>query len=212
MPHLVLLGDSVLDNGAYTAGGPPVIEQVAQRLPAGWKATLCAVDGSMADDIAAQLARLPSDATHLLLSVGGNDALMRADVLQTPVAVSGEAFALLHAAVRDFDAAYRRMLDACIARGLPLVTCTIYHGNFPDPVYQQCVAVALTVFNDAILRVAADHGLAVLDLRSICTLPADYANPIEPSSQGGAKIADAIVSALIGPTDGLREARLLRMA
>jgi len=210
MPHLVLLGDSVLDNAAYTAGGPPVIDQVAQRLPAGWKATLCAIDGSMSDDIGAQLARLPPDATHLLLSVGGNDALMRADVLQAPVAVSGEAFALLHAAATDFEAGYRRMLDACLTRGLPLVTCTIYHGNFPDPVYQQCVAVALTVFNDVILRVAAEHRLRVLDLRSICTGPADYANPIEPSSHGGAKIADAIVSAIVGPADALCEARLLR--
>ena len=33
MQHLVLLGDSILDNGAYTAGGPAVIEQVRAILP-----------------------------------------------------------------------------------------------------------------------------------------------------------------------------------
>lgn len=28
MPHLVLLGDSLLDNGRYTNGGPEVVSQV----------------------------------------------------------------------------------------------------------------------------------------------------------------------------------------
>ena len=35
----------------------------------------------------------------------------------------------------------------------------------------------------------------MIDLRLICTEPAHFANPIEPSNEGGARIADAIVSA-----------------
>jgi hypothetical protein len=50
------------------------------------------------------------------------------------------------------------------------------------------------VFNDVILRVAIEFGIPVIDLRFVCSSPADYANPIEPSSAGGAKIARAIVS------------------
>jgi hypothetical protein len=34
MMHIVLLGDSVVDNAAYTNGGPDVIAQVRQLLPA----------------------------------------------------------------------------------------------------------------------------------------------------------------------------------
>lgn len=68
MPHLILLGDSILDNGAYTNGQPPVIDQLRGHLPAGWKATLAAIDGSTTDDIPTQLAGLPGDATHLVLS------------------------------------------------------------------------------------------------------------------------------------------------
>jgi hypothetical protein len=49
------------------------------------------------------------------------------------------------------------------------------------------------VFNDVTLRVAVEFGLPVIDLRFGCSLPADYANPIEPSSAGGAKIARAMV-------------------
>jgi len=54
-----------------------------------------------------------------------------------------------------------------------------------------------------------DLGLDVLELRLICTEPEDYANPIEPSGQGGLKIARAIARA-IGATDqaGAKPARV----
>lgn len=107
---------------------------------------------------------------------------------------SGEALELLAAAAASFEASYRKTLDACLARGLPLVACTIYNGNCSDARYQQRVGAALAAFNDAILRVAVEKQLAVMDLRLICATPADYANPIEPSSIGGARIAQAIVS------------------
>lgn len=38
-------------------------------------------------------------------------------------------------------------------------------------------------------RTAIAHRLPVINLRAICTYPEDYANPVEPSSVGGAKIA-----------------------
>jgi hypothetical protein len=56
--------------------------------------------------------------------------------------------------------------------------------------------VALMMFNDAILRVAFELRLGVIDLRLICVEPSDYANPIEPSGAGGAKIARAIAVSL----------------
>ena len=93
MPHLILLGDSILDNGAYTNGQPPVIDQLRGHLPAGWKATLAAIDGSTTDDIPTQLAGLPGDATHLVLSIGGNDAMLRAD--------EGSAAPGAHARIHD---------------------------------------------------------------------------------------------------------------
>ena len=84
MPHLILLGDSIFDNAAYTAGGPAVIDQVRQNLPAGWQASLVAVDGDTTTDVPQQLRRLSSDATHLVLSVGGNDALNVLPQLEAP--------------------------------------------------------------------------------------------------------------------------------
>jgi hypothetical protein len=43
---VVLLGDSILDNGAYTGGGPHVAAQLQAALPPGWRAVLAAVDGA----------------------------------------------------------------------------------------------------------------------------------------------------------------------
>ncbi|MEY4562873.1 MAG: hypothetical protein RLZZ618_2150 [Pseudomonadota bacterium] len=209
MPHLVLIGDSVFDNGAYTSGGPSVIEQVSSALPPHWSASLRAVDGSTTEDIAEQLATLPTDTGFLVLSVGGNNALLRADVLQAPVDNSAEALLLLAQAAQDFEVSYRRMIDPCLKMGVPLVVCTVYHGSFPDPSYQTCVAVALTAFNDVIIRVASEHRLKVIDLRRICVQPSDYANPIEPSSQGGHKIALAMVQAVTEDALPLRGAHVV---
>lgn len=197
MPHLVLIGDSVFDNGAYTDGGPSVVEQVSSILSAQWQVALGAIDGSTTEDIPAQLAELPVNTSHLVLSVGGNNALLRADVLEAPVSSSGEALLLLGNAAVDFEVSYRNMLTECLKVGVPLVVCTIYHGNFPDPSYRACVTVALCAFNDAIIRVASEHALKGIDLRRICVDAADYANPIEPSSRGGKKIAAAIARAIM---------------
>jgi len=192
MPHLVLLGDSIFDNAAYTDGGPDVVTQLRGQLPEGWRASLAAVDGAQAADVAAQVAGVDASATHLVLSVGGNDALLASGLLDEPVYSSADALRLIAATVREFEARYRDAVAACLARGLPLVVCTIYHGNFPDADYRERAIVALTALNDAIVRTAASHGLDVIDLRAVCDLPQDYANPIEPSSIGGAKIARAV--------------------
>ena len=199
MPHVVLLGDSIFDNGAYVADGPDVVAQVREQLPAGWRSTLLAVDGDISLDVLTQLAALPQDATHLVLSVGGNDALEHFGVLAAPVSISAQAFLMLEEAASGFERDYRRTVDAALARGLPLVVCTIYNANFADPVQQRCVRMAIAVFDDVIIRVAAERRLTVIDLRSVCTEPGHYANDIEPSVAGGTRIAAAIVAAITSP-------------
>ena len=196
MLHVVLLGDSILDNGAYTKGGPDVVAQLRAALPAGSTATLLAVDGSVASDVEAQLAHVPSNTSHLVLSAGGNDALMRSDILQAAVSNASEAFLMLASAVDAFERAYRQTVRAILALRLPLVICSIYNGNFADAAVQRCTSLAIAAFDDVILRVAAEHEVGVIDLRSVCTTPDDYANEIEPSVKGGAKIAAAIVRAI----------------
>ena len=62
---------------------------------------------------------------------------------------------------------------------------------------------ALCIINDSIIREAAIAGVPILDLRAACGEDADFANPIEPSVQGGSKIAAAIISAVTQPDFGL---------
>lgn len=195
-PHIVLLGDSIFDNGAYTGGKPDVIAQLRKILPAHWKATLLARDGATTEGIPDQLVRLPADATHLVLSVGGNNALMQQHLLQARTATVAEGLTVLAEAVRKFEAAYRKVIAACLARRLPLTVCTVYNGNFPDAGYRIVTTSAIALFNDAILRSAVEHKLKAIELRLVCSRPEDYANPIEPSSVGGAKIARAILATM----------------
>ena len=124
MSHIVLVGDSIFDNAAYTEGGPDVVSQVRGLLPPGWEATLLAVDGATTDGVAGQLGRLPEQATHLVLSVGGNDALMHLGVLEAPVSSMANAVEMLADVASDFERRYRVADCACLDTARPLAVCT----------------------------------------------------------------------------------------
>jgi GDSL-like Lipase/Acylhydrolase family len=194
MTHIVLLGDSIFDNARYTRSEPDVISQVRRFLPSEWKASLLALDGATTEDVPLQLQRMPLDASHLVLSVGGNDALLNSSILYSPANSASQVVAALAAVSKDFEEKYRRAIAGCRQLRLPLAVCTIYNGCFADRNFQELISTALMIFNDVILRVGIEFGLTIIDLRFVCSSPADYANPIEPSSVGGEKIARAIVS------------------
>lgn len=196
--HLVLLGDSVFDNAPYVGGGPDVCRQVQELLPDGWQVTLRAVDGSSIRDVAHQLRALPETASHLVLSVGGNDALAHVNILDEPAESTAQVLSRLADIADAFEDRYQQLIDELGELGLPAAICTIYYPNFPDPLLQRLSVAALALFNDAILRQAFAAGLPVLDLRLICDSPEDYANAIEPSVRGGGKIAAVIASLVTG--------------
>ncbi|MEZ6190182.1 MAG: SGNH/GDSL hydrolase family protein [Phycisphaerales bacterium] len=194
----MLLGDSIFDNKVYVRDGPAVIDQLRKIIPDGWRATLLAVDGNTTADIAGQLERLPQDATHLVISVGGNDALRAESVLGRSVADVSQGL-LAMADVRDtFEHDYRVMLDTVLAVGKPTTICTIYDPNFVNAIEQRAAVLALNAFNDVITRAASYRGLPIIDLRVVIDSPDDYANPIEPSAVGGEKLTRAILTVISG--------------
>jgi hypothetical protein len=170
-----------------------VIEQLRAILPRDWPATLLAVDGSVTTDVIRQIPKIPASATHLIVSVGGNDGLSRADLLQRKARSVGDAVDQLATLRAEFQQNYRRMLTALVSVNKPLALCTVYDPNFPDPLMQRVTTTALNIFNDCIFREAITHGLPVLDLRLICSEAKDYANEIEPGVPGGQKIAAGIL-------------------
>lgn len=193
--HVVLLGDSVFDNVRYVAGGLPVIEHLREQLPAGWRATLLAVDGDVASDVINQIANLPSDATHLVISAGGNDALNIIEFLRQPVQSMLEALDKLAAPLEAFRLDYRAMLKVVSSKNLPVAVCTIYDSI---PGLTPAITKGIALFNDVIIREALDADVRIIDLRSVCSDAGDYSviSPIEPSVQGGEKIARAIFSCI----------------
>lgn len=205
--HLALLGDSVFDNRSYTRGEPDVAGHLRAILPSPWQVTLCAVDGATTTDVGPQLDRVPAQATHLVLSLGGNDALLNADLLNLPVRSTAAALDLFDERLQGFASSYGHVLEALVALGRPATVCTIYNGNLQGDEARRA-RVALMMFNDVILRGALGLGLDVIDLRLVCTEAADFANPIEPSGSGGSKIAHAIAGALGAAGEPSRRSRV----
>lgn len=192
MPHLILLGDSIFDNGRYVNGAPDVGQQLQHLCPDSVHITSLAIDGAITESIFLQIRALPDDATHLVLSVGGNDALSSKAMLDYPVDTVADALRMLATQLDVFESHYRSLIQHLSTYPLPLLICTIYNANFAEPAIQQSVKTAIALYNDVIIRVANEFKYPVLDLRTICTVASDYANPIEPSARGGHKIASAI--------------------
>jgi hypothetical protein len=192
--HIILLGDSILDNGAYVqSGDPSVIKQLQSKLPDGWQATLRAVDGSITNDVSRQVQELPDDSSFLIVSAGGNDALGHSDLFYQEVHFAGEALQRLADIRNEFQRKYQSMLKTVLSCNLPTAICSIYYPRYPDPVIRRMAVAGLSVFNDCITYEAFKSRLPLIDLRLICNEDRDYANEIEPSAHGGEKITDAIL-------------------
>ena len=114
MRHVVLLGDSIFANAAYTSGAPDVVSHLRRLLPAGWEATLSAVDGATTAELASQLRRVPQDASHLVISIGGNDILRNRDLLSLRVTSSAQASDAFAARVTAFQRAYRGRIEKAV--------------------------------------------------------------------------------------------------
>lgn len=101
------------------------------------------------------------------------------------------------------------MLAHVRERNIPTTVCTMYKPNFDNPDQRQMCEPALAALNHAIVTEAikvcvilrectsssllsSQFGIPVIDLTTVFNEPTDYANAIEPTSEGGAKIVDNI--------------------
>ncbi len=203
MPNAVLVGDSIFDNASYVPGELPVIDQLRGFLPKDWRATLLAVDGDITADVANQLRNLPNDATHLVVSTGGNDALGCLPMLSESAHSVAEVLGKFAQIRETFRSEYRYMLARMLETGRSVAICTVY-DCVPD--LEPMAHTALSMFNEVILREAFSMNVPVVDLRLVSTEEADYSSlsPIEPSCRGGAKIAKVVSNLLLGTTPSER--------
>jgi hypothetical protein len=126
--HVVLLGESIFANAAYTHGGADLLAHLRSEIPINWRGTLCAMDGATIRDLASQLASVPSEASHLVVAIGGNDALQNSDLLSMRVASSAQVLQAFADRLAPFERAYRSAIRDVVALGHPTALCTIYNG------------------------------------------------------------------------------------
>lgn len=194
---LAIVGDSVFDNGVYVEKGEPAVhEQVGRLLEPFGSVVMGAKDGGVIATIRPQLRAIAkSKPTHIVMSVGGNDALMYAGLTRSRRTQRvDEILDLLVDARHVFAQRYALLVEYILRTyQIPTIVSTIYYPTFSIVSEQERAIVLLSLFNDAILSVAATHSLPVLDLRWVSTKYEHYANPIEPSAYGGERIAETIV-------------------
>lgn len=161
---------------------------------------MLAADGSVTANVIYQAEGIPATATCLVISAGGNDALQCIDILNKPVSTVGEALQHLSRIRNNFQHEYHKMLMRAVGIKLPIVVCTIYNTV---PGLGDMEKTALALFNEIILLEASMAMVPVIDLRIVCDKVNDYStlSPIEPSHEGGSKIASEIfrVSARLHP-------------
>lgn len=202
LPHLVLLGDSILDNAPYTRPAPDTTALLRQSIGARWTVELIALDGARMGDVAEQLVRIDRPATAVL-SIGGNDCTKHIGMLSRPATSSAAVIGELLTIAEDFGRQYEAVVDATIPVVSRLILCTIYDVRLEPPGIGRLARVPIALLNDRIIRAAAARGLEVIELRQVCTEDADFTLEIEPSAQGAGKIARAIAAVVEAPPRAL---------
>ena len=138
MPHIVLFGDSIFDNKSYVdADGKDVVAHLRQIISDDWGATLKAIDGAVIEGVSRQFQDVPTEATHFVISVGGNNAIRNADILEMRAGSAAQVFSELAKRKDVFESQYREMLRQVLSKNIPTAVCTIYYPNFPDTVMQK---------------------------------------------------------------------------
>ena len=189
--HVILAGDSIFDNATYVPGEPCVTDQLRALVGDGSSVSMIAVDGDYVSDVWRQVRSLPDGATHIFVSAGGNDALRHAHKLGYDYLTSEDLFKEWADIQAEFRSEYQQMLDAVLELKLHTAICTVYDAV---PIVGAVEVTALSLFNDVITTEAIARGIPIIDLRRVCVDPEDYSpiSPIEPSCQGGGRIAAAI--------------------
>ena len=202
--RIILLGDSIIDNGAYVRPGEPDVAKQLQALLPRHTIVKRAVDGAICADVLDSQVNGLERADHIVLSAGGNDALQHIDLLDTAIETTAkEVLVRLWTLREEFRRTYASLLDRLALTRRPVLVLTVYNpcfdGQGMEATYQQAAESAVSILNDVIQQEGQCRSFDILELRTLFSDQADYANPIEPSAIGGAKLAKG-VSAWVAKT------------
>ena len=224
MKNIYLLGDSIIDNAAYVGIHEKDVESHLNSMyKEDPKVNINnrAVDGhTMRDLLDTQLSDAGlNEATHIVMSIGGNDLLQNISFLQMTSKLSevmdkdarigkwgvrelnpsrNKVFEETYfEIIKPFNSLYETIVEKLSNYRAKLLLCTVYEGDlfgsdeFKNVFYSSKTMVS--IFNDLVYKSSSKFKTDVLELRNIFVSSEDYANPIEPSHIGGEKLAKSIV-------------------
>ena len=222
--NILLLGDSIIDNSSYVLDGELDVTAHLKKLYSdqpGVFITNSAVDGDTMDNLEYKLPHTvdAQEASHIVVSIGGNDLLHNISFLQTTSELSkvmGKGAMIEKWGLKELNPSrnkvfeetyfeiiepFKKQYETIVANlsnhRANLLLCTVYEGDLVDSDEFSDVSnsskTMVSIFNDIVYRVANKFNADVLELRDIFISSDDYANPIEPSHIGGEKLAQSIV-------------------
>ena len=188
--NIVLLGDSILKNNAYTTDGKSIEDILKERTN---NKTYCyATDHSKIIDVYNQISKMPLDLnspnTYIFLSAGGNDILT--------YYVDQEGDANDEGALKPMFSAYKKLIES-IQNRLPNAKLYLLDIYYPNNLKYKQYHNIINNWNTMIYNYANEpknNISGVVKISGFLTQDEDFSFGIEPSSKGGKKIVDSMFS------------------
>jgi hypothetical protein len=185
----VLMGDSILKNNTYVSDGKSIESLIIER-----NNKLCsfAEDHSKISDIFMQINKLPIElnnpTTYIFLSAGGNNILVHyvdnnEDITNTSI-------------LKPMFGAYKNLIKSIQAR-LPKAKIVLLDIYYPNNLQYTQFHSIIKEWNNMIYDFAdkpKNNIYSVIKISNYLTLDEDFSFGIEPSSSGGKKIVDLILT------------------
>ena len=176
--NIILLGDSILYNNSFVKKGNSVQDFLEKNKNKNITIYNYAENEEIINGIYQQLSKINSDLnsenTTLFLSVGGNDILQ---------------MSTRNATIKTLFESYKTLINA-IKTKLPLTKLILL--NIYQPIKAPEYSGKILEWNTLL---TTEYGyFSILDLTKILYKPIDFTHNIEPSSTGGEKISNKILS------------------
>lgn len=187
---IILLGDSILKNNSYVENGKGIDNILTEKADS--KTYCYAEDGSIIVDIYNQLDKIPlelnENTTSIYVSAGGNDILTQY-VEKIGDITNMNSLTIIFSEYTKLIKSIQTRFNKC-----KIVILDIYYPN--TNIYKQYHSL-ISEWNNMIYTFADNPSnkiTSVLKVSTILTQPKDFVFSIEPSSSGGEKIVNSILT------------------
>jgi hypothetical protein len=196
--NIVLIGDSILNNSVYVFKNESVPDLINNKMKPNQIFYNFAKDGATIQDCINHLKNVPEDKinsldsdTSIIVSAGGNDILNSRDTTNINVKVLFEKYIQLISAVKKtFYKNEKTNENNTENINTSIVALNLYYPFTPS--YKMFYPF-IKQWNELLEANQEKHGYQLLKIDRIIVDPDDIIYDVEPSFQGGHKIADAIV-------------------